>query len=144
MYSTASPSPFGRAPFHAQAYRSMAAQTGVADATPHRLIAMLFDGCLEALNEARGAIRARDVQRKGKAISRAVGIVEEGLRAGLDLKAGGDLAADLDRLYAYVTMRLTQANLKSSEAALDECQRLLQPLREAWMTISRPDGKHDA
>ena len=56
----------------------------------------------------------------------------------------GALAADLDRLYAYVTLRLTQANLKSSEAALDECQRLLQPLREAWMSISRPDGKHDA
>ncbi|MFO1330450.1 MAG: flagellar export chaperone FliS [Rubrivivax sp.] len=144
MFSSAPTMPFGRPPQFAQAYRNMAAETGIADASPHRLVAMLYDGFLEAVAEARGALRAQDVQRKGRAIGRAVRIVEEGLRAGLNLKAGGTLAADLDQLYGYVGMRLTQANLNNSDAALDECQRLLQPLRDAWMSIGTPTARHDA
>lgn len=144
MFSSAQPMPFGRSPQFAQAYRKIAAETGVADASPHRLVAMLYDGFLESVADARGAMRARDIERKGRAIGRAVRIVEEGLRAGLNLKAGGQLAADLNQLYGYVTLRLTQANLRNDEAALDECQRLLQPLREAWSSMTHPAGRHDA
>lgn len=144
MYSTATSTPFGRQPQFAQAYRNMAAQTGIADASPHRLVAMLYDGFLEALAEARGAMRAHEIERKGRAIGRAARIVEEGLRGGLNLEAGGRLADDLNRLYLYVGMRLTHANLKNDEKALDECQQLLQPLREAWMSIATPNGRHDA
>lgn len=144
MFSTAHPAPFGRQPHFAQAYRSMAAETGVADASPHRLVAMLYDGFLEAVNEARGAMRSREIERKGRAIDRALRICEEGLRANLNLKAGGRLAEDLNQLYGYVTVRLTHANLRNDEAALDECQRLMQPLREAWVGIANPGGRHDA
>jgi flagellar secretion chaperone FliS len=144
MYSSALPTPFGRPPRFAQAYRSIAAETGVTDATPHRLVSMLYDGFLESLAEARGAMRNREVELKGKALGRAVRIVEEGLRAGLNLKAGGQLAHDLDQLYGYIGVRLTQANLRNDETILDECQRLIQPLREAWMAMSNPAGTHDA
>lgn len=144
MFSTAHPAPFGRHPHFAQAYRAIAAETGVADATPHRLVAMLYDGFLEALNEARGAMRKREIERKGRAIARALRICEEGLRANLNLKAGGRLAEDLNQLYGYVTVRLTHANLRNDEAALDECQRLMQPLRDAWMGIANPGGRPDA
>ena len=41
--------------------------------------------------------------------------------AALNLQAGGALAADLHALYAYVALRLTQANLRNDDAALDEC-----------------------
>lgn len=144
MFSTAHASPFGRPPQFAQAYRNMAAETGIADASPHRLITMLFDGCLDAMTEARGAMRAKDIERKGRAIGRAVRIVEEGLRGGLNTDAGGRLATDLDQLYRYVSVRLTQANVANSEAAIDECQRLLQPLREAWLGIAADTGRQDA
>jgi flagellar protein FliS len=91
---------------------------------------------MESLAQARGAIRAGDTGAKGVAIGRAVRIVEEGLRAGLDLKAGGSLARDLDDLYAYLAMRLTLANLHNDEAALDECRALVLPLQEAWTAIA--------
>jgi flagellar protein FliS len=65
-----------------------------------------------------------------------VRIVEDGLRGGLDLQAGGTLARDLDDLYAYLALRLTQANLRNDEAALDECLRLMQPLQQAWAAIA--------
>jgi flagellar protein FliS len=146
MFSSAQPMAFGRSPQFAHAYRTIAAETGVTDASPHHLVAMLFDGFLESLAEARGAMRARDIERKGRAIGRAVRIIEEGLRAGLNLEAGGSLAADLNRLYGYIAMRMTTANLRNDETLLDECQRLIQPVREAWlgMTNNTPAGRHEA
>jgi len=133
MFSTASAS---RSPQQfAAAYRQVGAETGVAGASPHKLVAMLFDGFMEALAQARGAMRAGQVEQKGRAISRAVRIVEEGLRSSLDLRAGGSLAQDLNDLYGYLAMRLTLANVRNDEAGLDEAQRLMQPLREAWMSI---------
>jgi len=114
----------------------------VAEADPHALVAMLFDGLFESLAQARGAMRSGDILAKGRAIGRAVGIVDEGLRAALDLRAGGTLARDLHDLYAYVTMRLTQANLHNDEAPLDECAGLMQPLREAWHAIRPAVGAH--
>lgn len=72
-----------------------------------------------------------------------VRIVDEGLRACLDLKAGGALAADLQALYAYIGQRLTQANLRNDVAALDECKRLVDPLRDAWLAIA-PQAEHPA
>jgi flagellar protein FliS len=133
MY-TAAPSPFGR-PQAAGLYAAVGVETGVATATPHKLVAMLFDGYMTAMAQARGAMQAGNVEAKGKAIGKAVRIVEEGLKASLDTSAGGALAADLRDLYAYVTVRLTHANLRNDMAALDECQRLIEPLRDAWLAI---------
>jgi flagellar secretion chaperone FliS len=121
---------------HASLYRQVGVESQLAVASPHALVAMLFDGFMESLAVARGALRAGQAEAKGRAIGRAVRIVEEGLRAGLDLRAGGTLARDLDDLYAYLTLRLTQANLRNDEAALDECQRLVQPLQQAWSAIA--------
>ena len=117
-------------------YSQVGVETQLSGASPHQLVAMLFDGFQEAVAQARGAMRSGQLEAKGVAIGRAVRIVEEGLRAGLDLRAGGSLARDLDELYGYLTMRLTLANLRNDDAALDECQRLTQPLREAWAAIA--------
>lgn len=107
---------------------------GAADA--HRLVAMLFDGFFEALAQARGALIAGQTEAKCRAVSHATRIVEEGLKASLNLNDGGSLAADLRALYAYVGQRLLHAQLNNDAAALDECRRLMQPLREAWASIA--------
>jgi flagellar protein FliS len=117
-------------------YQTVQADTGVATASPHRLIEMLFEEFLASCSRARGAIRERNVQEKGRAIGRAVRIIEEGLRAGLNMKDGGDLARVLQDLYGYVNVRLTQANLNSDEAAIAECAALIQPIYDAWRAIA--------
>jgi flagellar protein FliS len=116
-------------------YKQVHVATGVQSATPHGLVAMLFDGLVGAIAEARGAMRSGNVAAKGKAIGRAVSIVDDGLRAPLNLADGGALAASLNDLYAYITVRLTHANLHNDEGALDECGRLIEPLRSAWTEI---------
>ncbi len=125
---------------HAQMYSQVGVETGVQGASPHKLVAMLFDGYFESLMRARAAMAAGQTEQKGHEIGRAVRIVEEGLKASLDLHAGGALAADLSDLYAYVTLRLTHANLKNDAAALDECRALLQPLHDAWQSIAPQIG----
>lgn len=121
---------------HANAYRQIGVQTGVDAASPHQLVAMLFDGFVENVLRAKAAIAQGQIEQRGQAIGRALRIVDEGLKGSLDLKAGGALASDLADIYAYVTLRLTQANLKNDVAALDECQAVMQPLRQAWASIA--------
>ncbi|HSM21533.1 MAG TPA: flagellar export chaperone FliS, partial [Rubrivivax sp.] len=97
----------------------------------------------ESLAQARGALHANDIAAKGRASGRAVRIVDEGLRSALNLQQGGALARDLHDLYAYVTRRLTHANLKNDEAALEECASLMTPVREAWASIrTQADARH--
>ena len=128
-----------RSALRSDLYQQVGIETRLLGASPHQLVAMLFDGFMEAVAQARGAMRSGDTATKGRAIGRAVRIVDEGLRAGLDLQSGGTLARDLHELYGYLTLRLTVANLRSDEAALDECQRLVRPLQEAWQAISTND-----
>jgi flagellar protein FliS len=120
----------------AGAYRQVGVATGVSTASPHQLVLMLFDGFDEALVQALGALRDGAVELKCRALGRAARIVDEGLRANLDLHGGGRLAADLRELYAYVSLRLVRANLDNDAAGIEECRRLLHPLREAWASIA--------
>ena len=133
MFATAS---FTAPHTAAGAYRQVGVTTGVAAATPHQLVLMLFDGFDEALAQALGALREGAVAAKCRALGRATRIVDEGLRASLDLRAGGTLAADLRELYGYVGLRLVRANLDNDAAGIDECRRLMKPLREAWASIA--------
>jgi len=116
-------------------YTNVGAETGVAGASAHRLVTMLFDAFVDAVSIAKGALMNRQIDVKCRAIGRAARIVDEGLKGNLDLKSG-PLAADLAGLYAYITLRLTQANLRNDAAALDECLALVQPLRQAWASIA--------
>lgn len=139
MYANAMPFSHPRPPVAGSLYHRVGVETGVDGASPHRLVAMLFDGLCESITLARAAMRAGDVEKKGRAITRAVRIVDEGLKAALDARAGGTLSRDLSDLYDYLALRLTQANLRDDEKLLDECQRLVDPVREAWAAIA-PDA----
>ncbi|MCB2527206.1 flagellar protein FliS, partial [Listeria monocytogenes] len=81
-------------------------QAQAIDASPHRLIQMLMEGGLTRMAQARGALERGEVALKGERIGKAIASVG-GLREGRDFEAGGELAANLDRLYAYMSMRLT-------------------------------------
>ncbi len=119
----------------ASAYRRVAAETQVQGANPHQLVGLLFDALLQSINSARGAMTRGDVAAKGAAISKAVRIIDEGLKAGLNLREGGEIAANLHRLYGYSVTRLTQANLRNDLKALQEVHNLIEPLAKSWQQI---------
>lgn len=139
--------PFGRNATvmpQAQLYARVGVETGVSGASPHQLVTMLFNGFVEAVAQASGALACGQIEAKGRAIGRAVRIVDEGLRNSLDLTGGGPLATDLSDLYAYIIVRLTQANLRNDAGALQECLALMQPLRQAWASIAPQGDKRPA
>jgi flagellar protein FliS len=120
----------------AQAYSQIGMETGVAAANPHQLIVMLYDGALDAIAQARSHLAAGRVAQKGQALSRAIAIIDEGLRNCLD-PAGGEIAGHLGALYAYMCRRLLLAGATNDDAPLREVAGLLSELRGAWAAIER-------
>ncbi len=117
------------------AYRKVNVDSVVEQATPHQLIAMLFEGLLAALREAKGAMVRGVIPEKGRLIVKAVRILEEGLRGGLDKDKGGEVAANLDLLYSYSVKQLTLANLNNDVALIDEVIGLIEPVAAGWSEI---------
>lgn len=117
-------------------YKQVGVETGVMAASPHKLILMLFDGVLLSLAVAREALVQKDVAAKGRAISKAIEILTNGLKASLNFEQGGELAERLAALYDYMTDRLLHANLHNDAAALVEVQELLVEIKKAWEEIA--------
>ena len=124
----------------AAAYRRIAAVTSVDAASPHDLVGLLFDALLRNINTAQGALERHDVAAKGESIGKAVRILEEGLKAGLNLAEGGEIAANLHGLYSYSVVRLTHANLHNDVAALDEVRQLIEPIAQSWKSIKSAEA----
>lgn len=124
----------------ALAYRKVSVETGLDRASPHHLVSMLFDGLLQAIVAARGALARGDIKAKCQQVGIAVRIVDEGLKGALNLEQGGELAANLHALYAYCVLRLTQANVRNDDAALREVAGLIEPLASGWKQIGHVDA----
>lgn len=129
---------FGSSRSGASAYAAVGIETGVGAASPHKLIVMLFEGAMVAISSAMQHMQAGDTANKGKAISKAITIIDSGLRASLDKNVGGDIALNLDALYEYMSTRLLNANLKNEPQGLEEVHQLLKGLKDAWEQITPP------
>ena len=123
----------------ARSYAQVGLQSGVMSASPHQLITLLFNGARTAIAMARHHMAKKEIAAKGQAISKAINIIDNGLKVSLDDEAGGpagaELAANLSSLYDYICQRLMQANLRNDPALLDEADRLLENIGSAWREI---------
>lgn len=120
----------------AKAYAQIGVETGVHAADPVKLVLMLYDGALLAIGDADRHMAAGRIPDKGKAISRAISIIDGGLRVSLDTSRGGAIAAQLYGLYEYMGRRLLLASLRNDPAGLAEVAELLRELRSAWTELA--------
>lgn len=120
---------------NAVAYRQMGVETALTDATPHKLILMLFEGADEHLRKAAAAMGRGDHAAKGEAITRVIRILDEGLRSCLDDRAG-EIAENLRALYTYMVERLLIASARNDAGIVAEVQGLLDQVASAWREIS--------
>ena len=116
------------------AYQNAATHGGIAAANPHGLIMMLLEGALERVAGARGRMVNGLVGEKAELITKTLAIVDE-LRGSLDLARGGEIAANLDALYAYISQRLIKANVENRPEILDEVSSLLKEIHSAWIVL---------
>ena len=127
---------FGSMKTGASAYANVGIETGVIAASPHKLIVMLFEGAITAISNALQFMESNKVASKGQSISKAIAIIDNGLRASLDKKVGGEIALSLDALYEYMSNQLLLANLNNDKLKLVEIRDLLRDLKVTWDAIA--------
>lgn len=123
------------------AYRDVDVKSRVACGDQHALVRMMFDGLLESITRAKGAVIRKDTMTKVSEVSKAIRILQEGLLSSLDIDKGGALAQNLADLYEYCVIRLTQANVQSSVEALDEVYSLIKSVADAWSQMRHPTSE---
>jgi flagellar protein FliS len=118
-------------------YRNTSVYGEAQEASPHKLIEMLYAGLLGRLAAARGGIARGEAGAKARALSSALEIVQH-LKMNLDQAQGGAIARNLDALYSYMTARILHANLKNDVTAIDEMSDLVRRLKSAWDAMPVP------
>ena len=118
-------------------YQKVNSHAQVSEANPHRLVQMLMEGGLDRMSQAKGALARGDIAQKGLMIGKAAEIIG-GLRQGLevDKSPNPEGIKELDRLYAYMMDRLTEANFRSDASIIDEVSSLLSTLKSGWDAIA--------
>jgi flagellar secretion chaperone FliS len=125
-----------------KSYQTIGAHTQVAAADPYKLVQLLLANVIDRIAAARGHMERRETARKGEQISKAIDVVNA-LDASLNLDLGGEIAANLHRLYEYMVVRLVTANANNDVAGLDEVAALVRNVKEGWDAIAgtpRPDS----
>ncbi|EFG1226340.1 flagellar export chaperone FliS [Escherichia albertii] len=115
-----------------QAYAQIGVESAVMSASQQQLVTMLFDGVLSALVRARLFMQDNNPQGKGASLSKAINIIENGLRVSLDEESQDELTQNLIALYIYMVRRLLQANLRNDVSAVEEVESLMRNIADAW------------
>jgi len=121
-----------------KAYAQIDVESAVMSASQQQLVSMLFDGALSALVRARLFMQDGNIEGKGLSLSKAINIIENGLKQGLAEESGDELTTNLISLYAYMVRRLLQANLRNDVEAIVEVEALLRNIADAWKEIAQP------
>jgi len=106
----------------------------VATQSKGRLIVLLYEGAIKFMKLAIKELEAKNYEAKGRYINRAQDIINE-LNAVLDIDAGGEMAANLRKLYCFVSRRLAQANTKRDPQMIREVITLMEELNQGWKAV---------
>jgi flagellar protein FliS len=114
-----------------QQYAQTNVQTGVESATPHRLIQMLYEGALDRLAQAKGAMMRKDFETKATLLNKSMQIIA-GLRSCIDMERGKEVAENLDGLYDYMIRRIVSASARNDVSIIDEVSELIRSIKSGW------------
>jgi flagellar protein FliS len=110
-------------------------ETSIATESKGRLVVMLYDGAIKFMRLATKELEAKDYEAKGRYIDRAQDIINE-LNAVLDMESGGEIAANLRKLYVFMSKRLSEANVQRDPQMIREVISLMEELNKGWKAIS--------
>ena len=118
-------------------------QSQISSTAPEKTVLMLYDGAIRFLRNAIKEIdENNDIVAKANLLEKTVKIIEY-LQSCLDSEKGGEIAVNLSRLYDYMAIRLTEANLKNDTAKMEEVLNLLKTIREGWNGICNNNGSNN-
>ncbi len=114
------------------AYINHYQQNQVQTASPEQILIQLYEGCIRFLKQAQNAMETGNRIKKLEKVSRGMAIITE-LSNTLDFEAGGEIAEDLDALYAFMTRELTRSNTENDPQALQTVINIMSELHEGWV-----------
>jgi flagellar protein FliS len=106
-------------------------EAGMLSQNPMSLVVALYDGAIDSVRTARLCLESGDIWGRTRAINKGVSILTE-LMVSLNHEKGGDIAANLKQLYAYMQRRILEAHARKSAAPLEEVEKLLQTMADGW------------
>ncbi len=106
-------------------------KTSVQSASREKILLMLYEGAIKFVKRARIAMEKKEISQKCENIGKAYDIILE-LNNSLDHKVGGELSAQLEQLYMYMTDELNQANIQNKVEHLDNVLKILDTLYDGW------------
>lgn len=115
----------------AKQYQRVNTTSEVLDADPHRLIQILMEASLTRMAQAKGAMERGDMATKANLLGRVMEIIHT-LQSSLNHSEGGDLAANLERLYDYMNRRLLHATRVNNTELVDEVMGLMLEVKRGW------------
>jgi flagellar protein FliS len=111
-------------------------QTQAATATKVQLVIMLYDGAIRFLSQALEKMASRELEPRHNCMIRAQRIIAE-LMGSLDMEQGGEIAANLQRIYIFMLNSLAMANHEDSSDPVRAVIAELRALRESWAEVDR-------
>jgi flagellar protein FliS len=100
-----------------------------------RLIVLLYEGAIKFMKLAIKELQANNYEAKGQYINKARDIINE-LDAVLDMNTGGEIAANLRKLYCFMNNRLSEANVQRDPKMIQEVIDLMEELNQSWKVIA--------
>jgi flagellar protein FliS len=127
-----------------KAYQSVNIKSTLATAEPHQIISMMYNGILESLAQAKGAIERRDLEKKSQQLTKATNILQA-LTTSLDSESQPEISKNFSELYSFCIAKINDASLSLDISIIDQVINFLSPLRDAWQQMpeeSKQEG-HD-
>jgi flagellar secretion chaperone FliS len=122
-------------------YQAVRSHGLVAEASPARLVQIMFEQILAHLATAQGCmgriqndLPLKDVVTKGRSLGKAIRLIDQ-LNATLDMERGQKIAQNLRALYVYMLARLTAANVTNDTRIVAEVTSLVQKIKTGWDQI---------
>lgn len=116
----------------AQSYRLQRILT----ASPAMRVVMLYDEATRCLNDVVRAVENKNVKDRWTANNRAQMVIEY-MRGTLNMEKGGEIAANLDKIYGYILGTLHLVDVHNDAKPARDAILLLEPLRTSWTTLAR-------
>ena len=114
-----------------KAYKKVNIESNILGAEPHQIITMMFDGALQSIAIAKGAIERKDLELKSQSMTKFINIITA-LRTSLDFNAEPEISKQFDDLYSYCLERMNDISVSLDVSGISEVTELLSPLRDVW------------
>ncbi len=116
-------------------------ETHITTSSPMALVIMLYDEAIKAIEMAEEAFQINDpsrIEKIGNHLLHAQDVITE-LAVSLDMEKGGEIAHHLHRLYDFMVVHLSKADVTKEIQGVRDVHKMLCELRQAWNEVAKQE-----